>query len=908
MDNNNRLCTSRLIISMCCSALSFVFLSVTCYAQQPVRPDSGRISPHVGISAALKNISPIIERLDDDEEALIVQKLKAQPLLKKGAFTTEFMNKTVPVGEKKHTTLGNIVRTVFKEQDDFSADLRKIHPSSGILLKAPEVIEEIYEFPDSYVILKSTSINVSKPKELAASSALFRSYLIQAKKAKINTTSDLKMDKQESQKGFDHFMTHVVPTLAADDPLRIAAAGGRQEVLKAISEGKGTFDIIDKITIPKQPVRKLNTRMIHLIHSGPDAQVQAEAIQTPRIEESGEYIFKTKFLAGFTKDGVWEWERRWRFPSGFFRISLWASYGLGCRIPIEVQGKLYPTRINMYDYHDGAGELKLDISAYAMDAGTEFYKDVGLPGSSLHEGHEGVLEFEFGFGLRFRALWSNIVYIPKHTLMQKSFSQDFIPPMGDSGDGPRIEIPTDYTNTNFDRLDFIGGYAQIGFRLTGNGQVSLDYVPFLGSEEMPKKKLLLHKPLRTKERDVIYEQEEKTLLPAKSTKTEEKKFGFTLNNPKYEIDLSIIPEIKIGVHVGYDWLSRSFNSGWMPLNDLKLEFGSVAFTRHSGTRKEFKFKEGVKKFVKIPKYEGYIGDLVALQWDVNKKYVRGGVTDDRVKGASFLSATENDINIWETFRIKTLGNGNVAFESLRNGKYIRACITDKCYPSVESNHAQSWETFKMISLGGNKVAFQAINNGKYMRILPDKGNILATDSDRVGRNETFNLHPVSMMPVSPREDEAPRNHDSANLDQAGDNIITLRSEYRNRFVRAGISHAGNSINRVAALSEQADIWERFVVVKLNDNMIALQCLAGKKYVRAGAGDNSYLTAQSERIGAWEKFKMIKLGNNKVALQSVQSRKYVRAGFEGSGLLTANSDRIGEMETFTVPRDYYRNLP
>ncbi|MBI3267105.1 MAG: hypothetical protein HYZ67_08690 [Chlamydiae bacterium] len=169
----------------------------------------------------------------------------------------------------------------------------------------------------------------------------------------------------------------------------------------------------------------------------------------------------------------------------------------------------------------------------------------------VFDGNEAVLEAKFGFGMKLRALWSDIPPVIDFHYYGIDCNQNFPPPLG-HGEGPIIPIPPSATNTQFS-FGALNGFAQFGIRFDGDGTVGLDYQPFLGSQNLKKEELSFSstqpKPLKSD-------------LPAISGNGEslEKNYGFILEKPRYKIDLSLTPVVKVDVRIGVDWLSKHFST------------------------------------------------------------------------------------------------------------------------------------------------------------------------------------------------------------------------------------------------------------------------------------------------------------------------------------------------------------
>ncbi len=857
-------------------------------------------SPNTSSAARVRNprisssqISPVFAKLDS--EALILRKIGTENILAKGSLA-QMGNKMVVVGKNKTMSLSSVVQKTFIEQDTLQNELRSVGVSSQALIQPPEMTSEVFEFQNSFVVVKSTSFVVSKPQQLAQNSNIFKKYKGKRKGSQpVNVAS---LDR-EKLKGFRSFMQNELRQLPDNDPLKVAAAQGEDAVLQAVAEGKGKYEVIDTLFVPKAVLPEVNGRVQlpfptkHLqsmdsenLDQGVEERV---VVEKPSMHESGKATFHTEFMSGFTKGNSWEWERRWNFPSGFFRITLGASYGLGLRIPIDLKGEVSPTEILTKDVEDKPRNVNTKMEVDTLDAGADFYRRVGLPQSKIFEGKEAVFEAKFGYGYKLRALWDDLLHHP-FSYIGIDESQHFKPPMGRGHDGPIIPIPAEATQTKFEG-GILNGFAQIGIRITGKGTVLLDFQPFLGAKELKKEEIKFpntSSQTQENERPNANSQTKKSELPAISGNGDklEKPFGFTLGNPRYKIDLTLVPVVRLEATVGVDWLSRHFSTGWIDLNALSVDIGSVSFSRHSGTRKNYKFSQGKKKFEKIgSNYAENIkdGDIVGIQSVPSGKFVRGGLPNAVECG---LGATSPHCHLWEAFKFHDLGGGKVALQLIKNAQYIRAGLGEKKFLAAISPHKQSWETFKMVKLGDGKVTFQAINSGKYVRVNSAEGDRLTSDSARAGASETFRFWPawevVNELPVTAKKD-----------------IVGIECVKNGKYIRAGMDEK----SRLAAVSPHLQVWEAFRVKDLGDRKIALQSVKSNKYVSISYNiPRMDVMALSSDIGPEETFKKVDLRDHgKVALHSGVLGKYIRAGMGQNCFLGAGSTSPGEWEEFRFHR-------
>jgi hypothetical protein len=114
----------------------------------------------------------------------------------------------------------------------------------------------------------------------------------------------------------------------------------------------------------------------------------------------------------------------------------------------------------------------------------------------------------------------------------------------------------------------------------------------------------------------------------------------------------------------------------------------------------------------------------------------------------------------------------------------------------------------------------------------------------------------------------------------------------------GLFVCANSANHdlVTADKQQANTWETFSVLKLDENNVAI-ISSQDKFFSAELNAKGEITANRIRIGDWETFKMIKLGDNFVAFMAANG-KYLSLD-EKSLQLFAVGNAIGKAEKFQV---------
>lgn len=641
--------------------------------------------------------------------------LKKNPNLVRQGTWNQLKEGKIAAGPGTRKNLGEAMAKALAEHDRFDRELELSRTSA--LYGPPKSLSEVFEFPDSFVIVRSTSAVVSDPESLTRQSELFRAFLKAKGPTAKATLADL---SPEGIRGLREFMKIEVEKLPPDNPLRQAAGKGETSLLQAIADGVGPVELVDSFHIPKSAFPIVDGKLQLPFNSkilsqfqvarpddrGEDAtanQRETGPVEKPDLITSGKSEVKARFMAGFTLGNDWTWNRRWKYPSGFFRITLGARYGVGLRIPIQVDGEFFPTRALVKDTRDRSIETTLALRARAVDGDAAFYRDAGISNSQLFDAKEAVLEAQFGFGYKFRALWMDISSRP-FSYFGMDFSENFTPPTGRDGEAPVIRIPPRLTNTDFN-FGGLDGSATFGIRLVGTGTIQFDYETIAGGKTIGTKKI---------ESRSLDSQAIKAVIPPDA-----KDFGFRLKNPAYRYDLDLVPTVKLDGRVHCPGFSRGISTGWIDLNSLSIDVGTVTLQRHSGTRKSISFNEGKKSFQKIQdaNYTPKMGDQVYLTLH-NGKYFHF----DKNKGGLLANGDKADISALFEFhqfndRSFTLWLTEVA--GTRGGLPVGAQKKPDDRIALARHAPDKWEYFELVraeSRTGDDHFFliKCKENGKYL--------------------------------------------------------------------------------------------------------------------------------------------------------------------------------------------------
>ncbi|MBI5684722.1 MAG: hypothetical protein HZC54_06550 [Verrucomicrobia bacterium] len=698
--------------------------------------------------------TPLAERLGT--ESVLGESLARQLRPVRRLTAGDLTSRRVKLGDFSEVTLQEVAAALGKNTEGFRDAVKKLDRAA--LFGAPKSDEEAVELDDAFVLVRSTGIEVAEPRRVAAGVPDFAAFMGRGGAAVL---SEEKLSA-ESRQGFEEFVKKEVPALPEGHPLARAAKCGRAELLKAIGEGQGSFEVVDTFVVPKAPLPVVNGRLMraradggtfsfhrlepfggHLIERFERKPPPAEPpVEKPFEVKLGKARFRTTFLTGFTKGNSWHWERRWNYPSGFTRITLGASYGIGLRAPIRVTGEVGPAVVMVKDPADRPFELVASIQAAAVNGNADFYRSTHLRDSLVFNGDEAVMQFEFLYGYRFRALWTNLLY-KRWTTIGFDFNRDFAPPFGDSNTKIRLPIPPELTHTRFD-AGVVSGYAQAAIALSGDGSVNLTAEADIQNRSLPGKKLTF---TDNRAREARFTMPALRLPEGRDSVVAD--YHLRLKEPVYNFDVSVTPEVRVAVDIGVDGFSRTISTGWMSLNALRVHLGRLSLGHHEGTRAEYVVNAGTKTFARmhtdtplsetpVPAASLRPGRRVHLRSVVNQRWVRAGVGED-----SKLAAVSDAAHGWETFEIHELGAGRVALRSVQSGRIVRGGISAQTLLGAVSRAAGLWETFEMLPQSGNRVAFRCAANAKYVRAGITDECLLAAVSDRIGRWEMFEVSPVA---------------------------------------------------------------------------------------------------------------------------------------------------------------------
>jgi len=595
-------------------------------AKPKVKPLPGVKGP--GKAASLKHrLAGKRPQLDND--SLLAFQLKAETPKKKGSIGA-FGGKTVEVAKGISLTLPAIEAKAFTEHKSIAKTLKGL--SGKAVFGSVRQSTEVYEFKDSFVLVRSTGATVSNPKLVKSKAPLF-ARLTDGKSHKV-IQSKL---TAESKKGFAAFKTEVAG-YPAGHPLRKAMAKGDQALLDALASGVGDVEIVDTLHIPKRAPKttsaglqipkviggrldyskKKSLRGTKPSKSLPGAKPgrsqftikddQAAAALGSTLADAaagasdgGGFHETAEFMAGNTWAESWTWQRRWNVPSGFLRVTLGASYGFGLRIPIEVKTKMSPAWVcdDGVDYERRNRSFKLDVKAEAKDGDVAFYRRAQMPEDKILNGDELALQASVGYGIKLRLLWKTLVNRPYKEL-GVDWGSDFDPPQGSATQRVTdIFLPASATHTAFS-IGPLSGSARLGFRVDVSGKVHTRVTARQGSTSVP----VLQRPSSSTGasgpatsmpqvltlanagwKKYTFRLRNGTRNGGAPVPNYNQQFGFRIDQVGYDSSWSVVPGVKVNANASY--AGYGVHGTWtFWLDSARVPIGSIDLGHHPGTRRK----------------------------------------------------------------------------------------------------------------------------------------------------------------------------------------------------------------------------------------------------------------------------------------------------------------------------------
>ncbi|MDO9226361.1 MAG: hypothetical protein Q8M09_11700 [Pseudomonadota bacterium] len=531
----------------------------------------------------------------DSQSALAIEVARQKPtqVLNRAA-----MRRTrVDTGTGEQVDMAALFDQTFTAQRALGQQLSRI--SDKALVKRPQINEVVVEFPDRLLLARQVRMVVRDPRQAAADSPEFAAFLAPVDKAAAARARVAELPSDE-QADFRRFLAEELPQLEADDPLREAlASGGEDAVLRAVLSGAGEFEVTDEVVVERRlfndggPRLPMSLRpMARPLIFTPVVRralrpAQPLTATAAKQDGRGRLEFNEPFLAGFTLGQELKWERKWKFNVGFLRLTYSMGYGVGLRIPLRLEGSLTPISIERSAPDDPGHDLTLQLRATAFNAGPEYYLAAGLDPTQVFDGNEFVLEVGSSLNYKLYLLGKDRAKgtLPSPSLVQ---SRDFTPPLGGTAREifPTIAIPPELTNTTLE-LGALRGDLTLGFSLRGDG-AALSQVSLL-VDDAPREV----RPLPLRDTGGITE----TLrLHPLAAGVQRQRYGLRIAAPQYQMNLSVVPQLQVGMDIGVGEFRRGIRTDWFDL--ISHPLGQITLPPHAGTRDAYQWNEGVRIFHK----------------------------------------------------------------------------------------------------------------------------------------------------------------------------------------------------------------------------------------------------------------------------------------------------------------------
>jgi hypothetical protein len=485
---------------------------------------------------------------------------------------------------------------------------QEVAGAGSALLGPAETTEEFFETEDSVLLVATTSMVVVDPVALRAVSPIAGSLSMKGPMAK--PYAGLNADERAWLVGFKAEMLKKPPT----HPLGAAARRGLEPLWNAAIAGKGDLRITSIVELPiGELATNGGTVMVPTFDGNGFDYSNTEPVEIPGYNapdfeqepnltsggESGTATTVTEFVNGFQKGNDGKFVEKWNFEIGSFRFEAGAYYEVALRIPIKVTGTMSPTRFPWTGMHDVESSFETDLSVNVLDADADFYSRAGVKDSDLYGGQELVVlggayvKVKLDLPLKYFDIDRTIPNQPVF-----DWSEDFQPPFGDCDTdcGFTKYIPSSATKTGISILGIIGGEAKLGFNVSGDGEVTLDYESLYDGE--PTKSTSGAGAGKKTHQLSFTEQSDRTFNTTLAALTEqgEKSFGYRVSDFNYEWDIKVTPVITADVYIRCDLLNWTGNLGTISFDALSFGVGSVNFPTLQGTRSEKSVSKGKKSW------------------------------------------------------------------------------------------------------------------------------------------------------------------------------------------------------------------------------------------------------------------------------------------------------------------------
>lgn len=746
----------RSYLKLCSVSSAFLLLLLIFTGMAAVPAPLSAQSKKVAVSTLTALDNERLTRFEKDDDSSDLTFLRTNGMIRRVIKTAELPGITLSMGNGKNVPLSDTVRELSLPLDEFKNKARNAarYISGGIVTD-----EAVLETDDSYIVTKSVRVTVTNSAGFAASVPEFGEYL-KGRGTKAQKYSEL---KGKDAAVIDKFLENDLKKLPAGHPLVQAAARGKDSFLEAVHNGLGDFEIIDSVTISKEPMALVNGRLLYpvtgrygfeynvsrALSNSPLNEIQSRILPEPlppadwadapavhnSDSVSGNTPFIAQFLTGFTMGRAWKWKRRWNFAVGFYRLSLGAGYGFGLRLPLRFTGTAFPADTTRVGPVDRSYDIYADITCAPFNGDARFYETIGVPREKIFDGKEFVLNASAWYSMKLYAFGVNWIHI---TPVDIGFDQgsDFTPPLGASKAQFRLEIPARLTGTEFGDEDYFGGSIQFGaaVEMTGSVDVRAEW---------------RYAGLTNNERELVFNNSRSVRFPvtlpaANDNPPRSRSHNYTLllRSPRYSLSFAFIPSLKGSITVGIPGLSKTFNTGWINLNSYKIDIASHTFGVHSGTPRVFQQQMGTKNFVYLDGTDrpfAFTGAF-SLKSIFRNQYVGFSATED----GAVLSCLSERVTSRETFMFESGGNvgglPTVIIRNQYNGKLVRILPDDNFRLAADGDRINNHTRFYVFEDGTN-VIFRNVQSGKYFITVGQQAAMLRSSAGKSAADR-FVLKPV----------------------------------------------------------------------------------------------------------------------------------------------------------------------
>jgi hypothetical protein len=472
----------------------------------------------------------------------------------------------------------------------------------GALLGAAKTTEELIETAHSVRIVATTRFTVVDPVALRLSSPHYRAF--QFKSASAVPLASLTPTERAWFDAFKATMLLKPPS----HPLGQAARQGPQALWNAMLAGKGDVTVISYAEYPTGGLdRTGNTFQVPQVVDGyfDFSNVVAKTLKGAgaldqlddgndddsgpvginHVYESGKVTTVSEFVNGYGDHQAYNKGETWDLGLSKVHVGLHGDYGWGFRIPIRVTGTIDPAEIrHVGNEKDEASEFHTAVSVDVINAGPEFYEAAGLPADEIEDGQELVFNADAEVKLKIWVFGSVVLDKELPDSDGIDLGQNYAPPFGDCGTYCGFEFWIDPKLTKTDlNFGIAGANAQLGFNVSGTGEVTLDYESMYDGDVVRSASGAgdgknTHSLSFTQPNERNFHTDLARLRNPGS-----KSFGYKLSNIDYTWDFKLTPGVKAEIWADIKILDWSDTLGPYWLDAFAVDLGSLTFPTYAGS-------------------------------------------------------------------------------------------------------------------------------------------------------------------------------------------------------------------------------------------------------------------------------------------------------------------------------------